>query len=355
MAEKPVLLVVDDDDVDREALRRLLDRHYTVHEAPTGDQALLISRIVQPDCVLLDYRLPDTDGLRLLPVFVADWIPVIIITGEESPEVVVSAMRLGAQDYLVKEQITEVALSHAVRQAIEKVNLQRALEERNIQLRNMASALTLAEQRERRRISQVLHDHVQQVLHGIQVHPRLIDLDMPSEIRSAIQSHLDAISNLVAEALAVTRALTVELSPPVLQREGLIPALRWLANHMAKLHGLRVHLDVTLEYAVKSEDVSVLLYEVTREVLFNVVKHAQVQEARLELYHEDDQIVVRVSDNGVGFDTNALCSPRPRGSGFGLRNIGERLSLFGGHLDVVSGEGKGTSVTIAVPQEIVLV
>lgn len=353
MPKKLDLLLVDDDEIDRERLRRLLTRTHTVREAPTGDQAIVTSRLTRPDCVLLDYRLPDRDGLSLLPLFVADRIPVVVITGEENPEVVVSAMQLGAQNYLVKGQITELALLHAIQQAIEKVDLQRALEARNIQLRAMASALTLAEQRERKRISQILHDHVQQVLHGIQVRAHLINLDVPSELRSGIQPHLDAIAALVEEALAVTRALTVELSPPVLQREGLMPAFRWLANHMAKVHHLRVHLEISLEHAIESEDVSVLLYEVTREILFNVVKHAQTGEARVQLYDTDDKIIVRVYDNGVGFDAKAAMSRTPRGTSFGLRNIDERLYLFGGHLSVESAVGAGTCVTIKVPREIV--
>lgn len=353
MGKKLDLLLVDDDEIDRERFRRLLHRHYMVREAPTGDQALLSSKVTRPDCVLLDWHLPDIDGLRLLPHFVADRIPVVVITGDENPEVVVSAMQLGAQNYLVKEQITELALSHAITQAIEKVGLQRALETRNHQLRAMASALTLAEQRERKRISQILHDHVQQVLHGIQVRAHLVNLDVPTELRAGIQPHLDAINLLVGEALEVTRALTVELSPPVLQREGLIPAFRWLANHMAKRHNLRVQLEVSLEYEIDSEDVSVLLYEVTREILFNVVKHAQTGEATVSLYDKDEQIVVRVYDNGVGFDTKMAWSRSPRGTSYGLRNIDERLSLFGGHLEVESAIGEGACVTITVPREIV--
>jgi signal transduction histidine kinase len=353
MDRKLDLLLVDDDEVDRERLRRLLYRQYMVREAPTGDQALLSCKVTRPDCVLLDYHLPDIDGLRLLPRFVADRIPVVVITGEENPEVVVSAMQLGAQNYLVKDQITEIGLIHAIKQAIEKADLQRALEVRNHQLRDMASALTLAEQRERKRISQILHDHVQQVLHGIQVRAHLVNLDLPAELRAGIQPHLDAINLLVGEALDVTRALSVELSPPVLQREGLVPAFRWLANHMAKLHGLRVQLEVSLENEIDSEDVSVLLYEVTREILFNVAKHAETGEARVSLFDTDEQIIVRVHDSGVGFDTKTAWSRRPRGTGFGLRNIDERLRLFGGRLEVESAIGEGACVTIIIPREIV--
>src|SRR5690606_5611854 len=116
-----------------------------LHEASAGTQALQIVHDHSPACILLDYRLPDIDGLQLLPQFTQAYIPVIILTGEESPEVIVQAMQLGAQDYLVKNHLSRVALEHAITNAIEKIALRRDIEQKNHQVRALASALTLAE------------------------------------------------------------------------------------------------------------------------------------------------------------------------------------------------------------------
>ena len=344
------LLLVEDDEVDREAIRRHLGAEYRVYEVATGQEALKLCQKLRPDCVLLDYRLPDGDGVSLLPVFLERFIPVIVTTGVESPEVIVEAMRKGAQDYLVKSQITRTSLTHAIQQAIDKVGLMQAVANKSHQLRELASALTLAEQRERQRISQILHDHVQQMLHGIQLRTHLLILDAPPSTHPDLQEHLDAIQELTEEAIQATRTLTVELSPPVLQREGLTAAFRWLAGHMAEMHTLDVQLELQDDCQVQNSELAVLLFQVTRELLFNVVKHAQTKRVNLSLQEKEEMMIVRVVDDGIGFDPAAPELPRRRIGGFGLNSIRDRLNLFGGRLEIDSQLGKGTRVTLIVPK-----
>ena len=363
------LLLVEDDEVDREAVRRLLGAGYVVTNAATGKEALELIAASPPDAVLLDFRLPDMDGIDLVPGFVQGFIPVILLTGEDSPEVIVEAMQKGAQDYLVKGHIGRTALARAIDNAIEKVALKRdlaqqqaklaeqalALERSNRQVRALASALTLAEQRERRRISQILHDHVQQMLYGIQMRTYLIGLDAPAESKTYIQEHLMEMEALVEEAIQSTRTLTVELSPPVLQSEGLGAAFTWLANQMGRLYDLQVDLKLTQDYQLASEDLRVLVFQLVRELLFNVVKHAQVNQAHVVMCLDGDQFVVRVEDKGVGFDPTVLNKEERRDTGgFGLYSIRERLSLFGGEVTIASQPGSGTQVELSLPQAIVL-
>lgn len=352
MADAVELLLVEDDEIDRRVVRRLLGPTYQVHEAATGQEALALLQTVKPSCVLLDYRLPDTDGLRLIPGFARDFIPVIVITGEERPEIVVTAMQLGAQNYLVKGHLSPTSLTHAIAQAVDQVALRRELVEKSEQLRQLASALTFAEQRERRRIAQMLHDHVQQVLHGIQVRAHLIGLDLPADVNPQIREHLEVIQGLIQEVLRMTRNLTVELSPPVLHREGLIPAFKWLANHMARVHNLRVDLDLPAAHPLASQDMIELLYQLVRELLFNVAKHAQVDRAELSLFERGGDLVVCVADHGVGFDVKQATAQRRAAAGFGLHSVHERIVLFGGSLAIESEPNQGTRITITVPSEV---
>lgn len=348
------LLLVDDDEVDRELVCRLLSTMHMVREASTASEALLMVERQRPDCVLLDYRLPDADGLQLLPIFTRAYVPVIILTGEESPEVIVQAMQQGAQNYLVKNALTQIGLVHAITGAIEKVALKRDVEEKNRQLRRLASALTLAEQRERRRVSQILHDHVQQILYGIQMRSQLIALDAAPDER--VRDHLAALQALVSEAIRTTRTLTVELSPPVLQSEGLAAALQWLASHMAEHYGLQVKLDILSDYQGANDDLHMLLFQLVRELLFNVVKHAGVQQASVSLAEEDENLVICVADCGRGFDPSlrSASGSSSSGSGFGLYSVRERLALFGGQLKVDAVPGQGVQATVLVPREPVL-
>jgi signal transduction histidine kinase len=363
------LLLVEDDEIDREAVRRLLGLGYVVKDVATGKEALEEMIAAPPDAVLLDFRLPDMEGIDLVPRFVQSFLPVILLTGEDSPEVIVQAMQNGAQDYLVKGHIGRTALARAINNAIEKVALKRdlahqqsqlaeqalALERSNRQVRALASALTLAEQRERRRISQILHDHVQQMLYGIQMRTYLIGLDTPEESKVYIHEHLTEMESLVEEAIQSTRTLTVELSPPVLQSEGLGAAFTWLANQMSRLYDLQVALDLSQDFQLASDDLRVLIFQLVRELLFNVVKHAQVDQAQVVMCLEGDQFTVRVEDKGIGFDPAPLAAEERRDTGgFGLYSIRERLALFGGEVSIVSQVGEGTQVVLSLPQAIAL-
>lgn len=363
------LLLVEDDEIDREAVRRLLGAGYVVKDVATGKEALEEIAASPPDAVLLDFRLPDMEGIELVPAFVQGYIPVILLTGEDSPEVIVQAMLLGAQDYLVKGHIGRSALARAIDNAIEKVELKRdlaqqqaqlaeqalALERSNRQVRALASALTLAEQRERRRISQILHDHVQQMLYGIQMRTYLIGLDIPEESKVYIYEHLTEMESLVEEAIQSTRTLTVELSPPVLQSEGLGAAFNWLVNQMSRLYDLQVDLNLAQDYQLASEDLRVLIFQLVRELLFNVVKHAQVNHAQVTMRLEGDQFMVSVEDKGIGFDALAQANEERRETGgFGLYSIRERIGLFGGEVTINSQRGKGTQVVLSLPQSVAL-
>ena len=121
------VLVIEDDDVHREAVHRLVGDEYQCVDAETGGRALEMLRAQRFDCVLLDYRLPDYTGLKLLPSIVERQTPVVMLTAAGSQETAVQAMKMGCQDYLVKESLTKEVLSRAIGNAIEKKALQRRL------------------------------------------------------------------------------------------------------------------------------------------------------------------------------------------------------------------------------------
>jgi signal transduction histidine kinase len=358
------LLLIEDDEVDREAVQRLLDSAYLVHQAATGKQALEMLQTIRPDSILLDYHLPDSDGLELLERLARWQLPVIILTVEENPAIIVEAMKQGAQDYLVKGHISKASLEYAISNAIEKVALQRdlldqqqvlaeqaaLLEAQHQKIRTLASELTLAEQRERKRIAYILHDDLQQSIYGIRIQKHLIAMSASPEMQSQIQPHLETMENLIDQAIEITRSLGVSLSPPVRRSDEFAPVLEWLATKMEEIHGLRVELEVRGECRVPKEDLRLLLFQLTRELLFNVAKHAGVDQARLVLFEEADQIFIRVEDNGHGFDVEAVLGGQRR-KGFGLYSVKERLELFGGRLEIVSSPGEGSRLLIVAPKD----
>ncbi|HRW07673.1 MAG TPA: response regulator [Caldilineaceae bacterium] len=372
MSIKPIqILLIEDDEIDRTLVQRLLGPTYTVREAATGKagRALLDAPEKCCDLILLDYRLPDTDSFELLRYAVKGEIPVIVLTGEERPDVIVEAMQEGALDYLLKGQLTKDGLQRAIANGLEKAELRRsiaaqqqqialqaqALAEQNRQIRALASAVTLAEQRERKRVAQILHDHVQQLLYGVQMRLQLLVSDLADETSEVVVRNLGESTRLLDDAIGAARSLSVDLSPPVLHDEGIDVALQWLAVHMERVHGLVIHLDIEngYNYPVANEDIYVLIFQLVRELLFNVVKHANVKEAHLRLCSEDDRHKIIVEDEGVGFKADEIVQPKwsPE-QGYGLYSVRERLALFGGELKVQSHPGNGARVTIVLPAEI---
>jgi two-component system, chemotaxis family, CheB/CheR fusion protein len=143
--------------------------------------------------------------------------------------------------------------------------------------------------------------------------------------------------------------LSVELSPPVLEQEGLVAALQWLAEHMKQIHGLSIHVEAEGPCGVTDKNLRILLFQILRELLFNVVKHADVDHASVKLYRQNNECIAIVSDQGKGFKLDAQSSWGNVTYGFGLTNISERLKLFGGRLEIQSSCGAGAQVTVVLP------
>ncbi len=252
-------------------------------------------------------------------------------------------------DARVARQTAELAQTvDALKAEVAKRALaEEVLWQRSLQLRALASELTLAEQRERRRLAEVLHDDLQQLLVGARL--QLNGLQRVPE-QTVSQTALD-VEELINQALAVSRSLTHELSPPILHEGELVPALEWLAHWMHQRHGLQVTVTTTEPITPASDDLRVMLFQAVRELLFNVVKHAQVPTATLSVVRHGDQVQIVVEDKGTGFDPARLPGGSEGGRGFGLFSIRERLELIGGSLEIESAPGKGSRFTLLVPLE----
>ncbi len=224
---------------------------------------------------------------------------------------------------------------------VERLNaeLEARVVERTDRLRRLARQLAEAEQAERRRLAQLLHDHLQQLLVGARM------LIQTAARAGAEADTLEKADGLLEESLDMARTLAVELSPPILQRAGLAASLRWLCEQMDRF-GLRAAMQVTGDPDGRvTEELRLFLFQSVRELLFNVVKHASTDTARLSLSRSPEAVRITVQDEGAGF----AGKEDPNGPGFGLFNIREGLYLHGGELEVTSAPGQGTRVTLTVP------
>lgn len=220
------------------------------------------------------------------------------------------------------------------------------IEERAGQLRALTAELTQAEQRERRRLAQVLHDHLQQLLVAGKFE---IGSARSASDSEGVEKSLDRLHELLDRSIQESRSLTVELSPPVLYDAGLAAGLEWLGRWMQEQHGLAVDLTTTDGLDPVEEDLRVLLFEFVRELLFNVVKHAGADSATVTAQRAcGGEIEIGVEDAGYGFDP-ANAEHSASHDRFGLFSVRERLARVGGELSVHSHTGAGTRAVLRVP------
>lgn len=244
-----------------------------------------------------------------------------------------------------EERLAELNRTLEVRVAEQTAELRKQAE----QLRALANQLTRSEQRERKRLATILHDHIQQLIVAakIQVGRMTRSADL-----HRLHAAAEGAEKVLQEALDASRSLTVELSPPVLHESGLSGGLKWLAARMREQHGLTVRLWADTAAEPADEEVSVLLFECARELLLNVAKHAGVEQAEVTLTKRNGtELRLSVADAGAGFEPEGLKAVSPEDMSFGLFSIQQRLAHVGGRMDLDSAPGRGTQVSLVVPVE----
>ena len=215
------------------------------------------------------------------------------------------------------------------------------------QLQSLASELSLAEERERRRIAAELHDRIAQNL--------AVGKIKISELREMVTNNncrimIDVIDSILQQTIRETRSLSFELCPPYLYELGFETALEWLAERIQKNYNFTIHFECDKELKPMGDDIKVVLFQSTRELLVNIAKHAGARNAWVSVRKDNGNIRINVEDDGIGFDFAEAESRIGRSDGgFGLLSIRERINYLGGHLECESGEGRGTRISLVVP------
>ncbi len=219
------------------------------------------------------------------------------------------------------------------------------LEKRATQLQRLTLELSQTEDRERQRLAEVLHDDLQQLLVGAKLHLNILAGRARDDVEMG--QVVDQVRALLTESISKSRGLSHELSPPVLHQGRLGEALIWLAGQILSTCGLTVEVDADPDCDTDSETLRAFIYKAAQEMLFNVVKHARVKQAKLQLRRLPNYMRLVVSDEGQGFGLERLAGGS--GAGFGLFSIQQRVQLLGGWMKFSSAPGKGSTFVLAVP------
>ena len=221
--------------------------------------------------------------------------------------------------------------------------LEKRVAQRTEQLRALAADLEAAEDRERRKLARDLHDDLGQTLAAARI--RLASLC--SDDRAEVRVTATAVGEMIDRANNSIRSLAAQLSPDVLHELGLAAALDWLGEEIERTFNLRISVFDDGQAKPLAQESRTILYRAVRELLINVAKHAQTDSAVVEAERQGDNIVVVVSDSGVGYDSAERSDGAYRG--LGLISIRERLSLIGGSVDFRSTTGSGTISVLTAP------
>jgi signal transduction histidine kinase len=253
------------------------------------------------------------------------------------------------RDFTERDVRLLVSIGRLVAGAVHQARLHRRLTARELAAERFAEQVIAAQEAERRRLAGDIHDGITQRLVSLAYHldaaadavGRTVGSD--GSDGEVARRELHRARELTDLTLLEAHAALAGLRPPVLEDLGLADALASLARSVAQ-----VPVSVAADDCRLPEHMEIALYRIAQEALQNVVKHAQASAADVELRCDATRALLRVSDDGRGFDAAARADDSASSS-YGLRSMAERAELIGGRLTVTSRPGVGTTVTAAVP------
>ena len=337
-----------------EAFRKLFE------ENPIGivlaDLNMAITRVNNSVCAMLGFSRRELIGRKLssLPNLPDGW------QGDDMEKLMRGEIRSYQVDTMLGTRRGQLVWAHLTTsllrdaenvpfqliQMVENIQDRKSSEEQVLayqeQLQSLAAELSLSEERERRRIATNLHDRIGQSL----AFAKLKLAGLAQE-----KAELKPVQDLIEQAIVDTRSLTFELSPPVLYELGLVPALEWLTRKIQQEHGIQTRFHDDGQPKPVHENFRVVLFQAARELLVNVVKHANASHAQVMLRRDGDALRIIIEDDGIGFEIAKAKSETPRS--FGLFNIRERVEYLGGRVKIQSEHRCGTRVTLIAPLSVV--
>jgi signal transduction histidine kinase len=334
-----IILIVDDNASARETLVAMLEnQEYQIELAEDGFHALQILHQFQPDLILLDVMMPGMDGfevcrrIRAAPQLAE--VPIIMLTALDDRASLLQGIEAGADDFLIKP-VDRYELTARVR-TITRLNRYRTLQEQRENLREMTERLITAQEQERQHISRELHDDLGQALTLHMISLRNLQ-DDPSLSSEEVFERLQALHDQTYDIFIKIRGMAQDLRPPVLDALGLQVSMQTYCTEFTR----RTHLPITFEVdeslPVLPDIYNITLYRVLQEALSNIVKHARASHVWVDLSREDNNIILTVQDNGLGFKPDEV-----RSNGMGLSNMRERVTIAGGNFSISSDQRRGT-------------
>jgi len=235
--------------------------------------------------------------------------------------------------------------------AIEQARLYERLRKARERYRQLARQTLMAREKERKRIARELHDETSQTLSGLALQLQaLVDMaEMSGNQDAEFQSRLKKAQSLALQVHSEISRLIADLHPALLDTLGLVPAIRQYAE--ANLRPLDINVSVEARGVDRRlpPEVEAVLFRFTQGAIGNIVQHSRAKNATIVLEYRDDELWLRTSDDGQGFDVSKITDIEESGRGRGVFSMKERIGLLGGTCLIESQPGQGTTVRAKVP------
>jgi signal transduction histidine kinase len=205
-----------------------------------------------------------------------------------------------------------------------------------------------AQEDERKRVARELHDELAQTLTSLLMSLDATEGVLEPELES-VRRQLARTRDITQRALQQTRGLILDLRPTMLDDLGLVSAIRWYVEHRLESSDLVATVKTRGEQRRLPSQTETALFRITQEAVNNIAKHAAATRANIELIWESGSVIVKISDDGQGFDPDTAMDRRDEAQGMGLLGMKERATLLGGSLDILSEPGEGTMVVVKLP------
>jgi signal transduction histidine kinase len=348
------ILVIDDEpDIGRMLVALLKFHGYGNVRATTDPHSFAaLYHEFRPDLILLDLMMPRLNGFEVMAQLQSlipqgDFLPVLVLTADNSREIRQKALQAGADDFLTKPfDQTEVLLR--IHNLLKTRFLHLQLQEQNATLHLLSQRLIEAQESERRRIAQALHDEIGAAFTSVKLNMQVVQQHLKSQA-CGLETHLQDGIDILSQAHQQVRELSLDLRPSMLDDFGLVDTLEWYVDRQSRWAGLEAGFQMEPLEPRPDAAIETACFRIAQEAMTNIIRHAGASRVEIELCLREDELRLAIRDDGAGFDVKCAQEKIRCSGSLGLMGMQERAVLLGGRMNIKSGPGRGTEIQVCFP------